>query len=310
MPQSPLHVAGIDVGKNELFVHCTKRGETRLFANDAHGWQALATWLAHRPSVALEATGGYEAGIWEYLHEAGFTIRQVNPLRVRRFAEAHGVIAKTDRGDARAIAAFAMALPESGRIWPGAARHRLARLVTARRQLVETKKHLLCQERRLKDDDLIALSAEQRRLLEDQIARLDAMIETAQQADEDMTRDAQLLRSIPGIGPVMAATILARMPELGTLGPAQAAALVGVAPFARDSGAFTGKRFIRGGRKEIRTVLYQAALSASRFNPPLKAFAQRLKEAGKPHKIVITAVARKLIILANAVLKRQSPWTA
>ena len=309
MPQSPLHVAGIDVGKNELFVHCTKHGTTRRFANNAPGWKALTAWLAHRPNIALEATGGYEAGVWEHLHEAGLAVRQVNPLRVRRFAEAHGFIAKTDHGDARAIAAFAAALPQSGRTWPGAARQRLARLVTARRQLVETKKHLLCQIKRLEDDDLIELAGEHRLLLEAQITRLDAMIATAQQADQEMDRDARLLQSIPGIGPVMTAVLLARMPELGRLGPAQAAALVGVAPFARDSGTFSGKRFIRGGRREIRSVLYQAALSASRFNPPLKAFAQRLKQAGKPHKIVITAVARKLIILANAVLKRQTPWT-
>lgn len=230
------------------------------------------------------------------------------PARVHAFARSLGRLAKTDRYDATTIAAYLASQPEAGRSLPQENIRQISALTTKRRQLLEMRKALLCQMKQARDPHVQELDQAHLGFVDGQIAALDTLIAALIAADPEMAMKSRLLRSIPGIGPVASATLLACMPELGDLAPKAAAALAGLAPFNRDSGTRQGKRFIRGGRGVVRNALYMAALAASRFNPDLKAFADRLKAKGKPAKQILTAVARKIIELANAVLRRKSPW--
>lgn len=302
---------GIDVGKFELVACCRGEGRPSSFANTPEGIGKLIAWLAGLAGpkrIGLEATGGYETAVWEALHTAGHHVRQLPGARIHAFARMRGTLAKTDGIDAATIAAFLAGDPDAGRALPTENIRRVKALSAKRRQLIEVRKALLCQMKQAREADILALDEAHLDLIDRQIAALNGQIETLMDSDETLDTRRRLLRSIPGIGPVAAATLIAEMPELGGLDAKQAASLAGLAPFARDSGAREGKRFIRGGRATVRNVLYMAALAAARACPEMKAFADRLRAKGKPHKQVITAVARKLITRANAVLKRQSPW--
>ena len=178
------------------------------------------------------------------------------------------------------------------------------------RQLIEMRKALTCQMKQTRDPAITALNDTHLALIEAQIATLEATVDASIAADPELAQKRRLLRSIPGIGEVASATLLAEMPELGSLRPRAAAALAGLAPFSRDSGTVTGKRFIQGGRAVVRSVLYMAALSASHHNPSLRPFAANLKANHKPGKVTLTAVARKLVELANAILTRRTEWVA
>jgi transposase len=215
---------------------------------------------------------------------------------------------QTDGIDAATIAAFLAAHPGAGRTLPAKNIRRIKALSAKRRQLLEMRKALLCQMKQAREPGIIALDEAHLDLVNRQVATLNARIDGLLQADQTLQARRDLLRSIPSIGPVAAATLIADMPELGNLDAKQAASLAGLAPFAPDSGTRQGKRFIRGGRMTVRNVLYMAAMACARCCPDMQAFAQRLRDKGKPHKQVITAVARKLILRANAVLKRQSAW--
>ncbi|MGL5009031.1 MAG: IS110 family transposase [Paracoccaceae bacterium] len=304
-------LVGIDVGKFSCVA--AVHGGTRpfAFAPTADGISAFLGFLRGlpgQPRIGLEATGGYEAGLWEALDRAGFDVRQLSPARVHAYARMRGRKAKTDAEDAVTIAAYLADQPDAGRALPCKAVRELKALSSKRRQLIAMRKALLCQMKQSCDAAIRALDQAHLELINAQIATLEARVETRIAENPDLARKARLLRSIPGLGPVACATLLAEMPELGTLDPKAPAALAGLAPFARDSGKTTGKRFIHGGRGTVRNALYMAALSASRYNPDLKTFATRLKAAGKPAKQILTAVARKLLELANAVLKRGIPW--
>ena len=302
---------GVDVGKFECVAAVHGQPDARTFANTPEGRREVLSFLAGLPSeirIGLEATGGYEAPLWEALHAAGHHVRQLASAQVHAFAKMRGTLAKTDRIDAACIAAFLACRPDAGRALPAENIRKLKALSAKRRQLLEARKALACQMQQSRDADVLALDEVHLDLVNRQIRTLEERMGALIDDDPDLADRARLIRSIPGMGPVAAVTLLGDMPELGSLCGKAAAALAGLAPFNRDSGARTGKRFIRGGRACVRNVLYMAAMSAARFNPDMKRFAERLRAAGKPHKQIMTAVARKLVELANVVLKRRTPW--
>lgn len=229
------------------------------------------------------------------------------------FAASRGTRAKTDRIDAELIARFMMFRPEAGRSLPHEKLRLLRALTSKRGQLVETRKRLLMQIKaqcKMGTADMFEdMDAALKGLLDRQIAELEAQIEKAIASDEDLSATASILRSVPGIGPVASTMLIAEMPELGQITGQQAAALTGLAPIAHDSGAMRGKRAIGGGRRALRHILFQAALVARHHNPALKTFADRLRNGGKAHKVIVTAVARKLVTIANALVKSGQIWS-
>lgn len=228
------------------------------------------------------------------------------------FAASRGTRAKTDRIDAELIACFMVFRPEAGRSHPAEKLRILRALTSKRAQLVEMRKRLLAQikaHEKLGTAEMFNdIDVELKGLLDVRISELEDRIGQAVAADETLADTARILRSIPGIGPVASTMLIAEMPELGAISGEQAAALTGLAPIAHDSGSLRGKRAIAGGRRALRHVLFQAAIVAAHHNPTLKTFAQRLRTAGKPHKVIITAVARKLVTIANALCKSRKAW--
>ena len=309
MARRPDLYLGIDVARDHLDVAVHPTGTTWRVANTPTGHAALRQRVQGQPyrRLVLEASGGYEQAVVATLAAAGLPVVVVNPRQVRDFARARGILAKTDALDAQVLAHFAATVQPTVRPRPEAATRHLAALVTRRRQLQDMR--VAEQQRRRQAPaavraDIDALLAVLRRHLE----ALDAQIAAALQADPRLRARAAWLQSIPGIGPVAAATLLAELPELGTLNRKQAAALVGVAPFNRDSGIWRGSRRVWGGRAAVRAVLYMAALTASRRQPQLRAFYHRLLAAGKPPKVALTACLRKLVLLCNALCKQQAVW--
>ena len=309
---TPLTVVGIDVAGAD-FVASAPSGPVQRFTNDAAGIAACLDWLAGMAApllVGFEATGGHEYRLWQALAEAGIRARQLNPARVRAFGRGTGQLAKTDPIDARLIAAYLTVAGDAGRELPEKNLRRIRALCTKRRQIIALRKAVAAQARRTEADDLAAIEADQIALFDTQIARINRLLDEAVAGDPEIARREALLTSIPAFGPVVSRTLICEMPELGTLSEAGAGALAGLAPMARDSGTQSAKRFIQGGRKTVRDVLYQAAIVASRHNPDMKRFAERKRAEGKPHKQIICAIARKLIVVANAILKRQKPWVS
>lgn len=302
---------GIDVGKFTCVAAVHGRAGVTSFAPDAAGLAQFLSLLRGLPGeirVGLEASGGYEADLWEALEAAGFHVRQLAPTKVHAYGRSVGRIAKTDGSDAATIAGYLAANPAAGRRIPPANLREISALSAKRRQLIAMKKALSCQMKQARHAHITALNTALMAVFEAQIATLMTTIDRLISADAELAAKRSLLRSIPGIGEVSAMTLLAEMPELGTMRPGCAAALAGLAPFNRDSGTVTGVRFIQGGRGVIRDVLYMAAISASAHKSSLKPFADRLKAKHKPGKQVLIAVARKLVELANLVLARQTKW--
>ena len=305
---SPGDVAvGIDVAKAQLDVAVDPSGATWTVPRSAAGLRRLRAQLqARSPTrIVLEATGGYERAVVAAL--AGLPVVVVNPRQTRDFARAHGTLAKTDRLDAQALARFAAAVRPPLRPQPSKPVQHLRALVRERRQLVDLR--VATQHRRRqtpparrprRDAHLALLTAD--------LQALDRELATALQADPQLQARAAWLRSIPGIGLIAAATLLAEVPELGRCSRREVAALVGVAPFNRDSGAWRGRRSCWGGRAPVRAVLYMAALAATRLNPRLRAGYQRLRAAGKPPKVALVACMRKLLVLCNALCQKQTTW--
>jgi transposase len=264
--------------------------------------------------VCFESTGGQEWQLWALLETEGVVARQVAPAQVKAFAQSRGTRAKTDRIDAELIARFLAFRPDAGRSLPAEKIRFLRALTSKRAQLVEMRKRLLAQIRAHQKLDTAAMfedvGTELRGRLDILIKELEDRIARAVASDERLSETAIVLRSIPGIGPVASTMLIAEMPEIGTITGEQAAALTGLAPVAHDSGTLRGKRAIAGGRRALRHVMFQAALVAAHHNPSLRAFAERLRKAGKPHKVIITAVARKLVTIANALCKSRQKWTA
>jgi len=304
----PLFV-GLDVARDQLEVAVYPTGAAWDVPNTATGHARLIRWAQrHHPArLVLEATGGYEQAADRALYAAGLPVVVSNPRQVRDFARSRNILAKSDRIDAQVLARFAAEVRPPLRPRPSAASHHLRDLVTRRRQLV-TDRVAEQQRRRLAPPVVQADIDAHLTWLAQRLAALDAQIAAALQADAPLRARATWLQSIPGIGPTASATLLAELPELGTLAHRQLAALVGVAPFNRDSGARRGRRGIWGGRASVRTVLYMATVSATRANPTIRAFYQRLLAAGKRPKVALTACMRKLLILCNALCKHETLW--
>lgn len=300
---------GIDVSKERLDVAVHPSGELFSVTNDEAGWRALRRRL--RPigarAIGIEASGGYERGVIGALLDAGLPVRSVNGWKLRQFAKAAGLFAKNDRLDARAIAWFVATLP-CREIRRDPAREHLAELVTARRQIVDAIVQLGNQLEHTRDAALRRMQTRRIRQLEFDREQLDRRIAQAIAGSASLAQRHQLLCSMPGVGPVLAATLMALLPELGSLRNRSIAALVGVVPYDFDSGKMKGLRSIFGGRAAVRRVLFMAAQAAAMWNPILKAFKQRLLAAGKKPKVAIIAVMRKLVVTLNAMVRDNRSW--
>jgi len=303
-------VCGIDVSKNRLDVAVRPTGETLAFNRTAEGIEDLVAWLrALSPKLAaIEATGGYEVVVAAGLAGAGLPVVVVNPAQVRSFAQALGKRAKTDPIDAAVIAHFAEATKPELRQMPDEMTRLLADLVARRRQIVEMITAEGQRVRRISDNRLIKSIARLRKALEKELAELDVLIADLVSGSTVWVEKEDLLASVPGVGKVIARTLIAELPELGSLDRRQIAALVGLAPWTRQSGQWRGKSFIGGGRKSVRSSLFVGAMVAARYNPQLKRFRDKLVAAGKPKRLALVAVARKLITILNAILRGRRPW--
>jgi transposase len=299
---------GIDVSKARLDVALTT-GEAWSVSNDRAGWRALIDKLQTiRPeAVGLEPSGGYERDLVEALTQAGLAVRRVEAGRVRAFAGVLGLKAKTDLIDAQLIARFVQTLP--GRtVEPDARAQALAELVDARRALCEEQVRVRNQAEQVRDPMLRRMAARRLNRMKADVVLLEKRLAATVAADPDLAERDKLMRSVPGVGPVLSWTLMAHLPELGRLSHKQIAALVGVAPYDRQSGSLKGRSMIRGGRAVVRNVAYMAALIGARHNPVLAAMKQRLTEKGKPGKVILVALINKLMTLLNAVVRDRSEW--
>jgi transposase len=303
-------VIGIDVAKDRLDVCVRPSGESFVVARNGAGIEDLAARLSQLMPrvVAIEATGGFETVVAAGLAAAGVPIVVVNPAQVRAFAQALGKRAKTDPIDAAVIAHFADATQAQARPLPDETTQLLADLVARRRQIVEMMAAEGQREQRLTDKRLKKSIARLRQAMEKALAEIDGEIDDHVRGSPAWAAKEDLPASVPGVGPVIARTLIAELPELGSLNRRKIAALVGLAPWTRQSGQWRGKSFIGGGRKSVRSALFLAAMTASRHNPILKPFRDRLVHAGKPKLVALIAVARKLLTILNAILRDKRPW--
>jgi transposase len=299
---------GIDISKSHVDVAILGGRQWRE-TTDSDGLSRLADALleAGATLVVLEASGGYEVPVAAALATAGVPIAVVNPRQVRHFAQATGILAKTDRLDARVLARFAAAVQPEPRPLADATQTELGELVQRRRQLVDM---LVAEKlrRRTASGRLGQQIQEHVAWLEQQLHDIDDEVAHVLRSSPVWRAKDDLLRGTPGIGPAVSATLLADLPELGQVSARQIAALVGVAPLARDSGTLRGRRTCWAGRAAVRRVLYMAALVATRYNPTIRATYQRLRQAGKPKKVAIVACMRKLLVTLNAMLAHGTPW--
>lgn len=303
---------GIDVSKDRLDVHVRPSGEAFVVTRDGNGIEELIATLAARAPmlVVLEATGGFETVVAAGLAAAGLPLAVVNPRQIRDFARATGRLAKTDALDAETIARFADAVRPEPRALPDDAARMLGELVARRRQLIEmivaenNRRRTLTQARPIKTVDRVLAT------LQTQLTAIESDIDDGIRGSPAWRAKEDLLLSVPGIGPKIARTLIAELPELGALDRHQIAALAGVAPFNRDSGIMRGRRTIAGGRKVVRNALYMSILVAIRRKLPLAATYDRLRHAGKPAKVAIVACMRKLLVILNAIIRDQKPWCA
>jgi len=303
------HTIGVDISKDQLDAYRLADGAARTFPNTIVGAQALIGWMgAGLARVVFEPTGAYHAVMERALGQAGAPVVKVNPRQARRFAEAIGQTAKTDLLDAAMLARMGAALDLPPRPVQNEAMGDLKALIVARNALVKDR---TAAKNRAKIVSLPLLKRQNAQRLDQidrQIKAIDAELRARIQAEPVLNDRFTMLLSIPGVGEVTACALLIGMPELGALDAKQVASLAGLAPVTRQSGKWTGKAFIRGGRADLRQALYMPALVAIRFNPDLKAKYDQLIAAGKPAKVAITAIMRKLIILANALIKANRHW--
>jgi transposase len=299
---------GIDVAKDRLDVHIRPSGEAFSVSRDDEGVAALAKRCINPALIVLEATGGFETIVAAGLAAAGLPVAVVNPRQIRDFARATGRLAKTDTLDAAVIAHFAEAVNPPTRPLADPQARVLGELMARRRQLIEmigaesNRRRLLTVRRTVKTVDRVLAT------LKAQLEQIDHDIDTAIRGTPAWREAENLLTSVPCVGPRIARTLIAELPELGSLDRHQAASLVGVAPFNRDSGTLRGRRTIIGGRPAVRAALYMGVLVAIRRNLPLAQTYHRLRAAGKPAKVAIVACMRKLITILNAILRDKTPW--
>jgi transposase len=305
---------GIDVSKRTLDVAILPAREHFVVANDEAGIDELLGKLLAKASgggallVVLEASGGFERPAAAALAASGVALFVVNPRQARDFARATGKLAKTDALDASVLARFAQAIRPTPRAIPDAEAREFGEILARRRQIVRM---MTAEKNRLGASASKAVRGRIEahvRWLEKELARSDRDLDETIENSPTFRANEALLRSVPGVGPVLCRTLLAELPELGSLSPGELSALVGVAPLNRDSGALRGRRTVWGGRARVREALYMGAMVASRFNPAIKEFYERLVSAGKPKKVALVACMRKLLTILNAVMRDRTPW--
>jgi transposase len=308
---SPSITVGIDISKNRLDLARCPQGDTCSVAYTDTGLakmlKRLRSWSPQ--VILLEASGGYEYGVVAALVAAGLTPVLINPRQVRDFARSLGILAKTDKIDAKVLAEFAFRVQPEPRPLPAAQQQELNHLLSRRRQLLEMIQ-MECNRREVSPFPRVRQSIDHNLdSLRRQLADLEREIDDFFHQSPLWVQQDTLLRTVPGIGPQTALSLQAWLPELGVLNRHQIAALVGLAPFNRDSGVFRGRRMIRGGRSKVRQSLYMATLSAVRYNPVIKTLFDRLtSQSGKPGKVALVACMRKLLIILNAMVKNNTPW--
>lgn len=302
---------GIDVSKRQLDISVGEDGEYWTAANDADGIQSTVErlMLLTPALILVESTGGLESALVAELHHAGLPITVAHPGRVREFAKSIGLLAKTDKLDARVLARYAEAVRPAPTQLPNEAQQNLSALMTRRRQVIEM---LVAERNRLSTARLSVRASLQKHIdwLEGELAALNEDIDEFIQHTPEFKEKNHLLRDVPGIGPVTCAILLSDLPELGQLNRKKIAALVGVAPFNNDSGPRRGRRRVKGGRPCVRTVLYMATVSATRCNSVIRTFYLHLVDQGKEKKVALVACMRKLLTILNAMVRDMQPWNA
>ena len=304
------HTVGIDISKAHLDAYRLADGESGRFDNDLAGIQALIDWIGTRVEcVAYEATGAYHRDLEQALFRAGLAQAKVNPWQARRYAEATGTRAKTDAVDARILAQMAATVEPRRTAAPSKTQRRLKELQMSRDALMRQRTAVLNRRRLLCDPLLKRQHQTQINLFERHLRAVDRKMQKLIAADPARARKQEILTSIPGIAATTAAGLLAEMPELGTLSGKAVASLAGLAAVPRESGAWKGRAFIRGGRARARRMLYMPAVAALRWNPDMAQVYERLRERGKPGKVALVAVMRKLIVLANTLVGQDRTWS-
>ena len=304
------HTVGIDISKAHLDAHRLADGESARFDNDRCGFQALIDWIGNPVEcIVYEATGPYHRDFEEALSKAKLPLAKVNPWQARRFAEATGSRAKTDAVDARMLAKLAAALEPRRTPAPSKTQRRLQELQTSRDALMRQRTAALNRRAHLRDPLLRQQNQTQINLFERQVRAIDRKTQQLIAADPARARKLEILTSIPGIAANTAAGLLAEMPELGTLSGKTVASLAGLAAVPRESGTCQGRAFIRGGRARVRRRLYMPAVATLRWNPDLAQVYRRLTGRGKPGKVALVAVMRKLIVLANTLVRQDRTWS-
>jgi transposase len=311
LPNTSVHLCfGIDVASETLDLADFPNSMFDTFANDADGIACIVQILQkqHVERIVVEATGGYEVSLVVALHEAKLPVVVINPRQARDYAHALGILAKTDRIDARVLARFAHDVQPPTRDFPDENARKLDAMLARRRQLLDLRTAELNRRHQARLPEIQRSIDSVVDLLNREIAEIDAQLASAIEADETWRMKDQLLQSVQGVGAVTSHALLAELPELGRLNRRQISSLVGVAPFNVDSGRMRKPRAIRGGRASVRSALYMSAFSGIRCNPTLRAFYERLRQAGKKFKVAITACMRKLLTILNAILRNQTPW--
>ena len=301
---------GIDIAKAKFDVAIGLTDKVLTLSNDSRGFADLCDKLSEPGTclIVMEATGGYEKSLALYLADQGHVVAVVNPRQVRDFAKAMNILAKTDKIDARVLAKFGELVRPRSIAITNEKQDELDELVTRRRQLIGTR--TAEKNRKAQTRSKVVSKSIQRCIdaLTKDICRMDAEIAKLIESDDDWKNRLDILKSTPGVGEVVANTLVAELPELGTFNRSQISALVGVVPYNRDSGTLQGKRAIFGGRPAVRSALYMAALSAQKYNPAIKQFADRLRAQAKPPKVILVACMRKILITLNTMIKTNSKW--
>lgn len=304
-------IIGVDVASRKLDIYDTSDNRHQVIKNGLDSIMSFCKSLSDGPEkilVVMEATGGYERELLDVLHDLGIDCAVINPLRIRKFAQGCGKLEKNDRIDAQILAEFGAVVPVKLHQQLSEDRRKLQRIVQRRSQILS---NLQAEENRLaqeKDPQMQAMMKSAIAFYKGQRKQVDQLISQAIKESKELSQQSQLIRSCPGVGPVTAATLLAELPEMGELNRGQVAKIVGVAPIANDSGLKTGKRKTHSGRRKVRNVLYMAALVATQKNPRLKKFYQSLLQRGKPKKVALIAVARKMLIALNSMTKNNETW--
>ncbi len=310
MDASITSFVGIDIAKRSLDLHLRPENRRLSTTNDSAGFKEILGMLPKPKTclIIIEATGGYQKLLVETLLKADHYVAVVNPRQVRDFARGLGILAKTDTIDAEVLSRYAESARPRTMSITSEKQAQIVELVARRRQLIDLR---TAEKNRLKSPCVksVCKSIEQViKVLQKQILTIEKQIASLLASDDDWNDKAELLLSVPGIGPATIASLLADLPELGRLNRQEIAALVGVAPYNRDSGRYRGKRSIWGGRRAVRSALYMATLTAMRCNHVIRSFAERLKAQGKPFKVIITACMRKLLVILNTMVKNNTHW--